>query len=47
MTVILREGKTFDEKKKKKREKKLRAIRSAGQVREDVPIRNPAPMWVW
>lgn len=47
MTVVLREGKTFDEKKNKAREKKLRAVRSAGVVREDVPLRNPAPMWGW
>ncbi|KIM90791.1 hypothetical protein PILCRDRAFT_147912 [Piloderma croceum F 1598] len=47
MTVILREGKTFVEKKNKVREKKLRAVRSAGLVREDVPLRNPAPMWSW
>jgi len=47
MTVVLREGKTFMEKKNKEREKKLRAIRSAGLIREDVPLRNPAPMWGW
>jgi large subunit ribosomal protein L22 len=47
MTVVLREGKTFAEKKSKEREKKLRAVRSAGVVREDVPLRNPAPMWGW
>jgi large subunit ribosomal protein L22 len=47
MTVVLREGKTFVEKKNKVREKKLRAVRSAGLVREDVPLRNPAPMWSW
>jgi len=47
MTVVLREGKTFVEKKNKEREKKLRAVRSAGLIREDVPLRNPAPMWGW
>lgn len=47
MTVILREGKTFVEKKVKKREKMLKAVRSAGIVREDVPLRNPAAMWGW
>jgi large subunit ribosomal protein L22 len=47
MTVVLREGKTFVEKKQKEREKKLRAIRSDGMVRDDVPLRNPAPMWSW
>lgn len=47
LTVVLREGKTFAEKKDKQREKKLRAVVSAGQIREDVPLRNPGPMWGW
>ncbi|KAF7965817.1 hypothetical protein HWV62_41729 [Athelia sp. TMB] len=45
LTVVLREGKTFVEKKEKQRQKKLRAVISAGQIREDVPLRNPGPMW--
>lgn len=47
MSVVLKEGKTYDEKKEKKRQKQLKAIRSAGIVREDVPLRNPSSMWAW
>ena len=47
MSVVLREGKTYEEKKERKRQKQLKAIRSAGIVREDVPLRNPSPMWGW
>jgi large subunit ribosomal protein L22 len=45
--VVLREGKTFEEKQKELRRKQLKRIVSAGLVREDVPIRNPAPYWGW
>ncbi|KAG1754032.1 ribosomal protein L22/L17 [Suillus paluster] len=47
MHVILREGKTFEQLKKEQRERRLRRIVSAGLVREDVPLRNPARTWQW
>lgn len=47
MHVVLREGKTVEEKKKAELERKLRRIVSANAVREDKPIRNASPMWVW
>ena len=43
----LREGLTFEEKRQRDREVKLKRIVSAGLVREDVPLRNPAPQWAW
>jgi large subunit ribosomal protein L22 len=45
--VVLREGKTAEEKAKELRQKQLKRIVSAGLVREDVPIRNPSPYWCW
>lgn len=47
MTVVLREGKTVEEKKAERRQKVLKRIVSAGVTREDVPLRNPAPTWTW
>jgi large subunit ribosomal protein L22 len=47
MSVILKEGKTFEQKKKEERARQLKRIVSAGLVREDVPLRNPGPMWGW
>ncbi|KAG2367386.1 ribosomal protein L22/L17 [Suillus spraguei] len=47
MHVILREGKTFEQLRKEQRERRLRRIVSAGLVREDVPLRNPARTWQW
>ncbi|KAG1892458.1 ribosomal protein L22/L17 [Suillus subluteus] len=47
MHVILREGKTFEQLKKEQRERRLKRIVSAGLVREDVPLRNPARTWQW
>lgn len=47
MHVVLREGKTWSEKADAERARKLGRIRSAGLVREDKPLRNPAPMWAW
>jgi len=47
MHVILREGKTVEEKHKELRRKQLKRIVSAGLVREDIPIRNPAQRWCW
>lgn len=47
MTVVLREGKTLEEKKAGQRRKILKRIVSAGVTREDVPLRNPAPTWTW
>jgi hypothetical protein len=45
--VILQEGATWQERANGERAKKLARIRSAGVVREDVPIRNPSPTWGW
>ncbi|RDX55482.1 ribosomal protein L22 [Lentinus brumalis] len=45
--VLLKEGKTRAEVRAEDRERKLKRIVSAGLVREDVPIRNPGPMWAW
>jgi large subunit ribosomal protein L22 len=47
MHVVLKEGKTWVERQEQERARKLGRIRSAGLVREDVPIRNPAPTWGW
>ncbi|KAI6105589.1 ribosomal protein L22 [Pisolithus sp. B1] len=47
MHVILRPGKTYDQVKKEQRERRLKRIVSAGLVREDVPLRNPASFWQW
>ncbi|KXN86264.1 50S ribosomal protein L22, partial [Leucoagaricus sp. SymC.cos] len=47
MTVVLREGKTVEEKRVQRREKILKRIVSAGVTRENVPLRNPAPTWSW
>ncbi|KAJ3563846.1 hypothetical protein NP233_g8675 [Leucocoprinus birnbaumii] len=47
MTVVLRHGKTVEEKQAQRREKILKRIVSAGVTREDVPLRNPAPTWCW
>ncbi|TDL29890.1 ribosomal protein L22 [Rickenella mellea] len=45
--VVLKEGETLEEIERVRREKKLRKIVSAGMVREDKPLRNPAPTWAW
>ncbi|KAJ7591061.1 mitochondrial 50S ribosomal protein L22 [Mycena floridula] len=47
MKVILKEGKTHEEKKLEARAYKLKKIVSAAMVREDRPIRNPGAMWAW
>ncbi|EGN93048.1 hypothetical protein SERLA73DRAFT_98399 [Serpula lacrymans var. lacrymans S7.3] len=47
INVVLKEGKTFEEKKKAERERRLKKIVSAGLVREDVPLRNPSASWQW
>lgn len=45
--VVLREGKTRTELRAEDRQRKLDKTRSAGLVREDVPIRNPGATWAW
>jgi large subunit ribosomal protein L22 len=45
--VLLKEGKTWEEKAAEERARRLGRIRSAGYAREDKPIRNPAPTWGW
>ncbi|KAI0723170.1 ribosomal protein L22 [Earliella scabrosa] len=45
--VLLKEGKTRAELRAEERERKLNRIVSAGLVREDMPLRNPGPMWAW
>lgn len=47
MHVVLKEGLTAFEQKQKLIAKKVDRIRSAGLVREDVPLRNPRPAWAW
>lgn len=47
MHVVLKEGLTYAEKKQLAFEKKLKKVVSAGVVREDVPLRNPAQTWCW
>lgn len=47
MVVTLREGLTFEEKKQKEREARLKRIVSSGLVREDVPLRNVRSQWAW
>jgi large subunit ribosomal protein L22 len=45
--VVLKEGKTLEERKAMERARKLKRIVSAAAVREDKPLRNPAPTWGW
>ena len=45
--VVLKEGKTLEERKAAERARKLKRIVSAAVVREDRPLRNPAPTWRW
>ncbi|KAK1236569.1 hypothetical protein PQX77_000121 [Marasmius sp. AFHP31] len=47
MHVVLKEGKTLEEKKAAERAYKLNRIVSASHVRENKPIRNPGAMWAW
>jgi large subunit ribosomal protein L22 len=47
LNVVLKEGKTFEQKRDEDRAKKLKRIVSAGLVREDKPLRNMGPMWSW
>jgi large subunit ribosomal protein L22 len=47
LNVVLRPGKTFEQLQGEKRKMRLKRIVSAGIVREDVPLRNPASMWQW
>ena len=47
MHVILRPGKTYEQVRTEQRERRLKRIVSAGLVREDVPLRNPASFWQW
>jgi large subunit ribosomal protein L22 len=45
--MVLKEGKTYEEKVKEARAKVLSKVRSAGVVREDRPLINVAPVWAW
>lgn len=45
--VLLKEGKTLEQRTKDERERKLKRVVSAGIVREDKPLRNPGSMWAW
>ncbi|EJD01497.1 ribosomal protein L22 [Fomitiporia mediterranea MF3/22] len=47
MVVMLREGLTFEEKRQRDREARLKRIVSSGLNREDVPLRNPSSQWAW
>ncbi|KAF8621624.1 hypothetical protein AX15_007642 [Amanita polypyramis BW_CC] len=45
--VVLKEGKTMEEKKAEERKRRLKKIVSASIVREDRPIRVPGSGWAW
>ncbi|ODN78954.1 hypothetical protein L202_04470 [Cryptococcus amylolentus CBS 6039] len=46
--VVLREGKTVAEKQQVQYDKAIRKVRSAGQVREDLPLRRKVVSgWTW
>ncbi|KIM53803.1 hypothetical protein SCLCIDRAFT_410787 [Scleroderma citrinum Foug A] len=47
MHVVLRPGKTYEQVRTEQRERRLKRIVSAGLVREDVVLRNPASFWQW
>jgi large subunit ribosomal protein L22 len=47
MHVVLKEGKTIEEKKAEEKKRKLKKIVSASLVREDRPIRVPGSSWAW
>ncbi|KAG5343130.1 hypothetical protein E4T56_gene16047 [Termitomyces sp. T112] len=47
LTVVLKEGKTLEEKKLEDRKNQIRKIVSASLIREDRPIRNPSHTWGW
>lgn len=47
LTIVLKEGKTVDEKMKKLRERRLKKIKSPGLMREDKPLVNVAPRFAW
>jgi len=47
MHVVLRPGKTYEQVRAEQRERRLKRIVSAGLVREDVLLRNPASFWQW
>ncbi|KZT60725.1 ribosomal protein L22, partial [Calocera cornea HHB12733] len=47
MHIVLKEGKTRAEKKEEALRKRIGLVRSAGWYREDVPIRNARPYYVW
>ncbi|KAJ7180077.1 mitochondrial 50S ribosomal protein L22 [Mycena crocata] len=47
LTVVLKEGKTLEQKKADERKRKLSRIISAAVTREDKPLRNAGPMWAW
>ena len=45
--VVLKEGKTYEERVRDEIAYKVNRVRSAGLVREDRPLRNVAPIWTW
>lgn len=47
MKVVLKEGRTMEEKRAAEFNYKLKRVASAGVVREDRPLRNPGSMWAW
>ena len=47
LRVVLREGKTLQEKRAAALTYKVNKIRSPTMVQQDKPIRNPGPMWAW
>jgi len=47
LTVVLREGKTVEEKAKALRERRLRKVKSPGYMREDKPLVNMPSIFAW
>ena len=49
MSVVLKEGKTLEEKKEEEKKRRLKKIVSASLLREDKPIRVPGTGggWAW
>lgn len=47
LTVILKEGKTLEEKAQMLLERRLKKIRSPGLMREDRPLVNIPPVYAW
>ena len=47
LRVVLKHGKTYEERVASEHAYKLGKIRSPGLMREDTPVRNYGPAWAW